>query len=114
MYRVMFFRTIFSRQKNDPRLHKLPFALAQKVTGLPFPPFIGLRVRSRTGAADHVTRVTPYVEDGQECFICEVADQYPGEGSAVEAHLFYDELKAMAVNAGWDVSEVTPENRVFM
>jgi hypothetical protein len=114
MYRVRFFRTIFSRQQNDPRLHALPFALAQKVTSLPFPPFIGLRVRPRSGAVDCVTRVTPYVEDGQECFICEVDDQYPREGSSVEADLSYDELKAIAVNTGWEVSEVTPEDRVFM
>jgi hypothetical protein len=114
MYRVRFFRTIFSRQQSDPRLHELPFALAQKVSSLPFPPFLGLRVRSRSGIADRITRVTPYVEDGQECFICEVDDRYPCEGSTGGANISYDDLKAMALNTGWEVSEMTSDNRLFM
>jgi hypothetical protein len=102
MFGVHLQYTIFSRERDNPQVDAGTFAEATRTTELPFPPFIGLCIDSpQLGPKQSIKSVTWKTEE--QYFICDLDADYPSHD------LTYEDLKEVAVEIGWTVSEFSGE-----
>jgi len=102
MFAVHLQYTIFPRKRDDAQEDAGTYAEATRTTELPFPPFIGLCIDSpQLGPKQPIKSVTWLTEE--QCFICDLEGDYPRDD------LTYEDLKEVAVEIGWKVSEFSGE-----
>ena len=98
MFEIHLQYKIFSRERDNPQADAACFAEATRTAQLPFPPFIGLCIDSPQLGPKQPIRCVTWETEGQY-FICDLDGDYPRDD------LNYEDLKEVAIEIGWTVSE---------